>query len=85
VVRGAGEQTALAEVRIGIAREAGGITAQAAGNATVFELDPAVAEFVPVSLDALRTRFVAKPEEPEGAAPAAEGADAEPLPGSESP
>lgn len=76
VVRGAGPEATLAEVRIGIAREGGGITAQAAGNATVFELDPAVTEYVPVSLEALRASFVAKPEPPEGAAADAEGADA---------
>jgi len=78
VVRGE-DEAALAEVRIGVVRDGGGIAAQAAGNPAVFELDPVLAEYVPVSLDALRERFVAKPEEAAGsAAEAGEGEDAAP-------
>jgi hypothetical protein len=51
----------LAEVRLGNAREGGAILAQAAGNPSVFELDPAVGEVLPVSLEALRAGFLAKP------------------------
>jgi len=79
VVRGADAAAPLAEVRIGIVRDGGGIVAQAAGNATVFELDPAVSQVVPVSLEALRARFVAKPEETQSAAEAGEGEDAAPA------
>ncbi|HET6305302.1 MAG TPA: DUF4340 domain-containing protein, partial [Myxococcota bacterium] len=92
VVRGEDEAT-LAEVRIGVVRDGGGIVAQAAGNPAVFELDPVVAEYVPVSLAALRERFVAKPEGAESSAGAREGEDAAPdaagaedaAPASESP
>ncbi len=76
VVRGE-DETALAEVRIGVVRDGGGIAAQAAGNPTVFELDPALAEYVPVSLAALREHFVAKPGEAEGAGSAAEAGEGE--------
>jgi len=67
VVRGAEGDTPLADVRLGVVREGGGIAAQAAGSATVFELDPALAELVPVSLDAFRSHFTARPEEPDAA------------------
>jgi len=73
VVRGADADAPLAEVRVGVVRDGGGIVAQAAGNATVFELDPVVAQVLPVSLDAFRTRFVVK--EP-AASDAATGEDA---------
>ncbi len=79
VVRGADDAAAtLAEVRIGVVREGGGIAAQAAGNPTVFELDPVLGEYLPVSLEAFRTRFVEKPEESGSAAEAREGEDAAP-------
>ena len=79
VVRGADGAAPLAEVRIGIVRDGGGVVAQAAGNTTVFELDPAVAKVVPVSLDAFRTGFVAKPPAASDAA-ADPAAAAEPAP-----
>jgi hypothetical protein len=63
VVRGEDAGSALAEVRIGVLRQGGGVVAQAAGNPTVFELDPVLAEYLPLSLDALRARFVEKPDE----------------------
>jgi hypothetical protein len=74
VVRGEDASAApLAELRLGVVREGGGIAAQAAGNPTVFELDPVIAEYVPVGLEALRARFVEKPAGAEGSAGAAEG------------
>jgi hypothetical protein len=96
VVRGADAAAApLAELRIGVVREGGGVTAQAAGNPTVFELDPVVAEYVPVGLEALRARFLAKAEpeagpapteEADGAAPATDAEETEqPEPPEESP
>ena len=63
----------LAEVHLGNAREGGAILAQAAGNPGVFELDPAVGEVLPASLEALRAGFLAKP--PEAPAPEAAPAD----------
>ena len=79
VVRGADGATALAEVRVGVVRSGGGIVAQSAGSPTVFELDPAVGEFLPMSLDAFRGSFLAKPPAPE--APESEGAQAPPAEG----
>lgn len=82
VVRGADAGAPLADVRIGVVREGGGIVAQAAGGETVFELDPALGDLVPVSLESLRAGFVAKPEAPElppaDAPPAPEGEGSEP-------
>ncbi|TFG98343.1 MAG: DUF4340 domain-containing protein, partial [Myxococcales bacterium] len=49
IVHGAEGPAPLADLRIGVVRDGGGIVAQGAGNATVFELDPAVSQFVPVS------------------------------------
>jgi hypothetical protein len=59
VVRGADAEAALAEVEIGVVRAEGGIVAQSGGSEIVFELDPALSQFVPTSLDAFRTRFAA--------------------------
>jgi hypothetical protein len=80
VVRGADEGSALAEVRLGVVRQGGGVVAQAAGNPTVFELDPVLAEYLPVGLEAFRNRFAAKPEGAEGV----EDADAAPESAGES-
>jgi hypothetical protein len=80
VVRGTDASATLAEVRIGVVREGGGIAAQAAGNPSVFELDPVIAEYVPVGLAAFRERFVEKPED-EAKGDAEAGADAEADPG----
>jgi hypothetical protein len=86
VVHGADEGAPLADLRLGVVRDGGGIVAQALGNPTVFELDPAVSQFVPVSLDDFRAHFVAKPEDAGDAADAAQGGDAttpaSPEPGS---
>jgi hypothetical protein len=79
VVRGADGASALAEVRIGVIRDGGGIVAQAAGNETVFELDPVVAQYLPVSLEAFRTRFAEKPAQTGEAADPGEGEGAPPA------
>jgi hypothetical protein len=52
-----GEAPALADVRLGVVRE-DGIVAQAGDNPQVFRLAPERAEDLPVSLEALRNRFV---------------------------
>lgn len=54
----------LAEVHLGESRSSG-VVARLPDGDTVFELDPAVAEHLPVSLDAFRNRFVAKEPGPE--------------------
>jgi hypothetical protein len=60
----------LAEVLLGGARDDGRVAAQAAGNPMVFALDESVAEYVPLSLDAFRSRFrrTEAPAEAEGEA-----------------
>lgn len=57
VVRGEGEGEPLADVRLGMPRGDGGIAAQRQGDPTVYELDHAVGERVPISLEAFRNRF----------------------------
>jgi hypothetical protein len=54
----------LAEVRIGALQGSKGIPAQRADRPTVFELDHALSEHVPVSLEALRNRFLAQEKAP---------------------
>jgi hypothetical protein len=80
LVRGEDANATLAEVRLGVVRDGGGIVAQSAGNPMVFELDPALDEYVPASLDAFRSRFASKPEPPpaDASAEAPAGASAEP-------
>jgi len=71
VVRGGeGAAPPLAELRLGVVRDGGGVVAQAEGNAAVFELDPAVAEVVPTGVEAFRANFAAKPPEPPAEPPA---------------
>jgi hypothetical protein len=55
-----GEATALADVRLGAVRD--GIVAQAGDNPQVFRLAPERAEELPVSLEALRNRFLESAE-----------------------
>jgi hypothetical protein len=69
VVHGADGAPPLAQVRLGVVREGGGIVAQTEGNATVFELYPAVGEVLPTSLGELRGRFLARAPEAPAAAP----------------
>jgi hypothetical protein len=59
----AGEAPRLAELRLGVVRGTGGVVAQTGENPTLFELDPGLAEHLPVSLEAFRNRFVAAAEE----------------------
>lgn len=67
-VRGEGgdEAPLLAEIHLGSADPARGIIARAAGEDRVYRLDYALAEHVPVSLEAFRNRFVSKEGEAEG-------------------
>ena len=58
---------ALAQVDLGIVRGSDGVIARSTGGGAVYLLAPSVAEGLPVSLEALRSRFLAKPEPPEAA------------------
>ncbi len=55
----------LAELRLGEIQGSEGIVAQRADRDTVFRVDYELAEHVPVSIEALRNRFLASEEEPE--------------------
>jgi hypothetical protein len=70
-----GGEKLLADVRIGALQGSDGIPAQRADRPTVFELDHALSEHVPVSLEALRNRFLAEDEAPAGADAAGAGAE----------
>ena len=55
----------LAEVRLGALDPVAGIAAGALGRAAIYRLDPALAEQIPISLEAYRARFLSPPvEEP---------------------
>jgi hypothetical protein len=54
----------IAEIHLGSLDPAEGIAARAVGDATIYRLDLALAEHVPVNLDAFRSRFLVD-EEPE--------------------
>jgi len=55
----------LAEVRLGALDPVAGISAGAQGRAAIYRLDPALAEQIPISLEAYRARFLSPPvEEP---------------------
>lgn len=72
------EAAKLAEVHLGALNGDVGIAARAAGDETVYEIDYELAGHLPVSLDALRNRFVAQEDETEPEPPAdAEDAGAE--------
>jgi hypothetical protein len=73
-----GKQGSLAQVDLGIVRGSDGVVAQSSGGASVYLLAPSVADVMPVSLEALRSRFLAKPEPAEGAEQAAEDTESEP-------
>ena len=76
----------LAEIHIGKVEGSEWILARAAGDPVVYRLSYDLAEYVPVSLEAFRNRFLAEPhaEEP---APEAEEEDFEEIlsPSEESP
>jgi hypothetical protein len=79
----------LAEVQLGDVEGSEWIAARAAGDPVLYRLDYALAEQLPVSLDAFRNRFRAE-EKPEAApaeepAPAPEDGQDFPAPGDESP
>jgi hypothetical protein len=59
----------LAEIQFGAVRGSEWILARAAGDPTVYELDYALAEHVPVTLEAFRNRFVVGKEEAEAPPP----------------
>jgi hypothetical protein len=59
-----GAEARLARVLLGSYRGSQGIVAQAEGDPVVYQLAAAVAEFVPVTLDAFLNRFVAREDEP---------------------
>jgi hypothetical protein len=69
------EPPVLAEVQLGDVDPAQGIPARTPAREAVYRLDPALAEHVPVSLEAFRERFRSEeeskpvPEEPAGTAP----------------
>jgi hypothetical protein len=65
----------LAEIHLGSLDPLEGIAARAVGDATVYRLDLAIAEHVPVSLEALRSRFLvdAEPESDDAAVLQEEG------------
>ena len=79
---GGGEGPLLAEVHLG-AQKGDRIFAAVPGRKTVYQIDGALAEHVPVSLDAFRNRFVSK-EQP-GKPPAQPAGAAEPAPGASAP
>jgi hypothetical protein len=68
-----GKSGSLAQVDLGIVKGSDGVIAQSTGGEAVYLLSPSVAEVLPVSLEALRSRFLAKPEPAE---PADETGDA---------
>jgi hypothetical protein len=70
-------ETQLAEVAIGAPHGGDRIAARRGDRETVFEIDHALAEYIPVSLEAFRNRFAAK------AAKAEEPGEAEAGPGGE--
>lgn len=65
------DEKPLADLRIGALHGSKGIVAQRADRPEVFRLDPAVAEHLPVSLEALRNRFLKAPAPQAPAAAAA--------------
>jgi hypothetical protein len=64
---GGGEAKQVAEVQLGKPDAERGIPARVPGRDTVYALDGALAEHVPVSLEAFHERFVGEEEKPEAA------------------
>jgi hypothetical protein len=56
------QEVRLAEVRLGVLRGSQGIVAQTGENPALFQLEPDLAEHIPVSFKALRNRFLAEEE-----------------------
>jgi hypothetical protein len=76
---GGDEAPVLAEIHLGQVDPERGIVARAAGDERVYRLDHALAEHVPVSLEAFRNRFVSKEGEEEGEAEASAEEEDVPL------
>lgn len=74
-----GRAPLLADVQLGV-QDGDRIVARRADRPTIFRLDAAKAEDVPVSLEAFRNRFVSKEGPAEETAPAADAPSAEPSP-----
>ena len=55
-----GKSGQLAQVDLGMVRGSDGVVARATGGPTVYLLAPTLADYLPVSLEALRSRFLAK-------------------------
>ena len=55
-----GKPASLAQVDLGIVRGSDGVIARASGGDAVYLLAPSVADVLPVSLDAMRSRFLAR-------------------------
>jgi hypothetical protein len=70
---GGGEAKQVAEVQLGTPDAEYGIPARVPGRDTVYALDGALAEHVPVSLEAFHERFVGEEEKPEPASEPVEG------------
>jgi hypothetical protein len=68
-----GKEGPLAQVDLGIVKGSDGVIAQPSGGGAVYLLAPSVADGLPVSLEALRSRFLAKPEAEEAAEEEPEG------------
>ena len=81
-----GKSGQLAQVDLGVVRGSEGVVARATGGPTVYLLAPTLADYLPVSLEALRSRFIAKAGEAEAPAESGEAAEAGPdaAPGSRS-
>ena len=73
-----GKSGSLAGVDLGYLRGTDGVIARPSGGGAVYLLAPTAADVLPVSLEALRSRFLARPEPAESAEPADEPAAPEP-------
>jgi len=82
---GEGEPALLAEVHLGVLRGDDGVVARRPDRPEVYLLDYGVAEYLPVSLQAFRNRFVSEAEPEEPAAAEAEPSEAEPANGEAEP
>ena len=74
-----GESGQLAQVDLGSVRGSDGVVARSVGSETVYLLATTVAEYLPVNLEALRSRFVTQPGDvppPTGEAPTGDSAAA---------
>jgi hypothetical protein len=75
---GGGDAPVLADVLLGVQKN-GKIVAKVPSRDTVYLLSDVLAEYIPISLDAYRSRFVTKAPPAEAATAPAEGEAAAPL------